>query len=68
MVDNFSHHQTWPPPLLKIEYLTKKWKNYTKKSCKEQSLEAIAPSHNFSGFFLLILPICSTFNNNTHVG
>jgi hypothetical protein len=28
MVDNFSHHQTWPPPLLKIEHLTKKYKNY----------------------------------------
>jgi len=24
MVDNFSHHQTWPPPLLKIEHLTPK--------------------------------------------
>jgi len=21
---DFSHHQTWPPPLLKIEHLTKK--------------------------------------------
>jgi hypothetical protein len=24
MVDNFSHHQTWPPPLLKIDHFTKK--------------------------------------------
>jgi hypothetical protein len=22
MVDNFSDHQSWPPPLLKIEHLT----------------------------------------------
>ena len=36
MVDNFSHHQTWPPPLLKLEHLTKKMqKFYLKKSCKE---------------------------------
>ena len=29
-----SHHQIWPPPLLKIEHLTKKCKNYKTKSCK----------------------------------
>jgi hypothetical protein len=27
---NFSHHQTWPPSLLKIEHLTKKIQNYPK--------------------------------------
>ena len=33
---NFSHHQTWPPSLQKIEHLTKKMQKLstTKKSCK----------------------------------
>ena len=31
MVDNFNHHQTWLPPLLKIEHLTKKMQKLLKK-------------------------------------
>jgi len=37
MIDNFNHHQTWPPPLLKIEHLTKtnaKIKNKNSVECQ----------------------------------
>jgi hypothetical protein len=47
MVDNFNHHQTWLPPLLKIEHLTKKCKNNTK----------FASNWHFTEFFRIFLLI-----------
>jgi hypothetical protein len=68
----FKNYGWWPePPLLKKENLTnfnkkKLWKGPNAFRLQENdTLEAIAGCFNW--IFLLILPPCSTFSNDSHV-